>query len=134
MFSGNFGPRVASFLLLALFATFRIEAKGGKQVTETHKPPIFQIRKVDPVVVSASPGPTRREEDHIRELIRGLVKIDNPDFGLSPTMSGTAFAPIPGTEQAGAMILMNHGLQRSSNVTELVKLGPADLPFLLEAL
>jgi hypothetical protein len=67
-------------------------------------------------------------------LIANLATLDKPDFGLSPTLSGDAFAPIAGQEQAGAMMLTEHDLQSSATLKTLVTLGPEALPFLLEAL
>lgn len=75
-----------------------------------------------------------QEDAEIQRLIQSLAEIDHPDVGISPSMSGAAFAPIPGSEQPGAMVLTNHGLQRSNAVVELVKRGPRALPFLLNAL
>ena len=70
----------------------------------------------------------------IRELIAGLADLDKPDFGLSATLSGANFAPLPGQSQTNALLLTDHGLQPSENLNTLVTLGPAALPFLLDSL
>jgi hypothetical protein len=77
---------------------------------------------------------TPAEAARIRALIARLAEIERPDFGLSPSMNGAAFAPIPGSERAGAFVIGDHGLKRSGALVELVKLGPRALPFLLAAL
>ncbi len=74
------------------------------------------------------------EAARIKELIKGLADINKPDFGLSPTLSGFAFAPIPSTRTVESGIIMHHVIEDSSGFVELVKLGPKSLPFLLEAL
>jgi len=70
----------------------------------------------------------------IKRRIRNLAKISNPDFGLSPTFSGSAFAPIAEAREAGTMLLTSHNVQTSPDLVELVKLGPKALPFLLAAI
>jgi hypothetical protein len=70
----------------------------------------------------------------IKDLIASLAALDKPDFGLSATLSGSSFAPLPGQDHAGAMLLTDHRLQRSEGLKALVELGPDALPFLLDAL
>jgi hypothetical protein len=71
---------------------------------------------------------------HTKALIASLANLDTPDFGLSSTLSGTAFAPLPGQEQVGTMMLTDHGLASSLPLKELITIGPNALPFLLDAL
>ncbi len=77
---------------------------------------------------------SKAEEERIKALIQSLAEIDSPDFGLSGTMSGRSFAPVAGSDRASVMVLGQPGLKRSSTLTELVKLGPKALPFLLNSL
>lgn len=70
----------------------------------------------------------------IRGLIQDLSKIKDPNFGLSPTMSGSSFAPVPATGRMFNGILMNHGFKDDSSFLKLVEIGPAALPYLLESL
>ena len=77
---------------------------------------------------------TAEEESKIRRLIDDLAKIENPDYGLSPTMSGDAFLPIEGMGHAGVMLLTNHQLKTSAGLKRLVELGPKALPLLLKSL
>src|SRR5262249_48600239 len=88
-----------------------------------------------PVIKLEGQTPVSPEEAaKIKRLIAGLAEIKDPDFGLSPTMSGEAFAPIAGSEHASAFVLTNHRLRPSAALRELVALGPRALPFLLDAL
>ncbi len=70
----------------------------------------------------------------IKSLIAGLAMIDTPDVGFSPTMAGSAFAPIASSEQFEAFLITEHGLKHNAAFTSLVELGPTALPFLLESL
>jgi hypothetical protein len=70
----------------------------------------------------------------IKDLIAGLAALDSPDFGLSGTLSGVTFAPVPGQAHTGALLLADHRLQPSEGLKELVARGPDALPFLLDAL
>ena len=51
------------------------------------------------------PRPAADQAKKIRDLIVGLATLDKPDFGLSSTMSGNAFSPVPGQSQTGAFLL-----------------------------
>ena len=77
---------------------------------------------------------TDGDKAEIKRRIRNLAKISNPDFGLSPTFSGSAFAPIAEAREAGTMLLTSHNVKTSPDLVELVKLGPKALPFLLTAI
>src|SRR5689334_1340431 len=80
--------------------------------------PVPQLRLEAPV---ASPA----EQNRIRALIDDLDKLTQPDAGLSATLAGDAFAPLPQLPRKGrAFILTNHNLGTSAAFTELVKLGP----------
>src|SRR5262249_20951763 len=58
----------------------------------------------------------------------------NPDLGLSPTLTGYAFTPLPGHQRIEGLLLTNHNLQPSEALRRLVEIGPDALPFLLDAL
>jgi hypothetical protein len=75
------------------------------------------------------------EEAQIKKHIANLAKIERPDFGLSGTMGGMAFAPVPGADKpTGGFLLTDHRLQTADDFRELVAFGPRALPFLLDAL
>ena len=78
--------------------------------------------------------PDAAQTARIKRLIGSLVNISKPDFGLSSTISGDAFAPIEGQGQATALLLTDHKLEQSSALRELVAIGPEALPFLLDSL
>lgn len=70
----------------------------------------------------------------LKSLIDGFESIDSPDFGLSATLSGTSFSPVPGHSHAGAMLLTDHALKPGPAIKQLVERGPEALPLLLAAL
>ncbi len=78
--------------------------------------------------------PTEAEIKRIKGLIADLAKTDSPDFGLSPTLTGDAFAPVASSGHFSGGLLTFHGLKRNSAFTSLVELGPRALPYLLESL
>jgi hypothetical protein len=93
-----------------------------------------KLGKVPDLRLAPRPRLTDAQVKQIRDLIAGLAGLDKPDFGLSATLSGDDFAPVPGQSHAGAILLTDHGLQPSKGLKALVALGPDALPFLLEAL
>ncbi len=80
------------------------------------------------------PEQTPGEATQIQALIRELAKMQDPSPGLSPTMSGEGFAPVPWARRMMSGILMNHGLKNTEAFTLLVQHGPAALPYLLASL
>ena len=74
------------------------------------------------------------EIGEIKRCISELAKINAPDVGLSPTMSGSAFLPIKGMSDFGGFLITNHRLESSTALRRLVELGPKALPHLLNAL
>ena len=109
-------------------------ATTAPPVTQNEIPRTVRLGKVPSINLGPQPPVTPQEAAKIKRLIASLASIDSPDFGLSSTMSGTAFAPIAGSEQMGAFVLTNHQIRPSETVCELVRLGPRALPFLLAAL
>lgn len=93
-----------------------------------------RLGKVPPVRLKPRPPATDEQAKRIKALIAELAKIDKPDFGLSGTLTGTAFAPLPGSGKMQAGLLTNHQLGTSAAFRSLVELGPTALPFLLDAL
>ncbi len=77
------------------------------------------------------PGPPR---DDITTLISCLADLETPLLGLSAsTTSGRAFAPLGVVIVDGGM-LVDHGLESSRAFTNLIKIGPKAIPFLIKAL
>jgi len=77
---------------------------------------------------------TPAEAAQIKQHIANLRKIDHPDFGLSSTMIGNAFAPVASSAHFDGGILTDHRIKTSDDVRALVAFGPKALPFLLAAL
>jgi len=87
------------------------------------------------VKLQRSVAASSEEAAQIRRHIANLAKIERPDFGLSGTMGGIAFAPVPGSgRHTGGFLLTNHQLDTADDFRQLVAFGPRALPFLLEAL
>lgn len=102
----------------------------------SHESLPVRLGPIPPEAVQLKPEPPISESEaaRIKQLIKGLADIDKPDFGLSPTLSGFAFAPIPSMRRVNSGLIIHHVIEDSSGLVELVKLGPKSLPFLLEAL
>lgn len=103
-------------------------------VTRDQVAPTERLGQVPVIKLGPQPPVTPQEAAKIRRLIADLAKVDSPDYGLSPTLSGTAFAPVPGAEHAAALLITNHGIKPSQALHDLVAMGPRALPFLLDAL
>ncbi|HKQ50703.1 MAG TPA: hypothetical protein VJZ71_21725 [Phycisphaerae bacterium] len=110
---------------------------------QNQEDPTYDLERLRPKVKLGSVpaielGPreplTKEKATQIKACIARLADIDAPDFGLSTTMSGTAFLPLPNQQHSGAMILTDHQLKSSAALKTLVEIGPEALPFLLGAL
>jgi hypothetical protein len=86
------------------------------------------------IELGSQPPISATESNRIKKLIHELEGIDKPTFGLCSTLSGSGFAPFSSTYQVDSGIIMNHGFGTNDAFTELVKLGPKALPFLLNAI
>jgi hypothetical protein len=115
---------------LGLVAPRAGRAEGEKPAP---RPPV-KLGKIPELRLAPRPALSGAQAKHIKDLIADLARLEKPDFGLSSTLSGDAFAPLPGQSRASTMLLTNHGLQPSGTLKELVALGPDALPFLLDAL
>jgi hypothetical protein len=93
-----------------------------------------KLRKIPEVQMAPRPAASETQAGRIKDLIAGLAAMDRPDYGLSGTLSGSAFAPVPGQTSSGCGIFTHHGLRTTEEFKALVALGPDALPFLLDAL
>ena len=91
-------------------------------------------RGARPLALKDRAPQTEAEAAKIRILIAKLADVGRPGVGLSPTVSGRAFAPIPGHRRMHAIVLGESAPQTSDAFRELVALGPAAMPHLLAAL
>lgn len=94
----------------------------------------IRLGKIPKVVLRPRPKVTEEKAKHIKDLIAKLAEIDRPDFGLSPSLNGSAFTPLPGHEKMHSGLITNHNLGTNKAFRELVEAGPTALPFLLDAL
>ncbi|MCA9284425.1 MAG: hypothetical protein KDA22_04370 [Phycisphaerales bacterium] len=105
-------------------------------ILEAARIPPWTLASRPVIALDAARHPTPEAvEAEVHQLIAALAEIDTYDFGFSPTMSGTAFAPVEGTGQMTSGILMiDHRLHTTPAVRRLVEIGPAAIPALLAAL
>jgi hypothetical protein len=124
---------------LALVICSALLASSSLAATRPKRPALeeqFRLKLGDVRQIQLQPEAplTREETAEIKRRIRNLAKISKPDFGLAPTFSGSAFAPIADAREAGAMLLTSHNVNTSPDLIELIKFGPKALPFLLAAI
>ncbi len=77
---------------------------------------------------------TEEEARRIKGLIASLAKMDRPDIGFSPILSGQSFSPIPNYFREIAILPPDELITPSPVLQSLVALGPDALPFLLDSL
>lgn len=92
------------------------------------------LSDIPAITLSSDLNPGTGQGNKVEELIASLSSIEDPDFGLSPTMTGTAFLPIEGKSNAGMLLLTDHNIRSSNALKQLVSLGPAALNGLLSHL
>ncbi len=90
-----------------------------------------KIPDLKPAARAAVPAARKRE---IKALIALLAEVKEPDYGLSSSVTGDAFAPLPGHENFRRGILGGPRPTASEAFRRLVEIGPDALPFLLDAL
>src|SRR5262245_18212288 len=73
----------------------------------------IKLGRLPELRLAARPAPTEEQTKKIKELIAGLAKLDKPDFGLSSTLSGDAFSPLPGHSRAHGFVFTDHRLKQS---------------------
>jgi len=117
---------------------FATSAAAQRPAAENRKPeprPVsVKLGALPDIHLKAKTAADPAQAERIAELITQLTEIDAPDYGLSPTMTGSAFLPIAGQSSAGAFVLTDHKLKSSAALKSLVELGPEAVPFLLTAL
>ncbi|MCB9853191.1 MAG: hypothetical protein H6819_08860 [Phycisphaerales bacterium] len=125
-------PVNATACILALTPIRANSAQPASRQTESPTETLADYRHVD---VSPAAPLTTQEADHIKELIRRLADVDRPAYGYTLTKRFSRFAPIPA---ASTYFLGVSGddpeIREPAALAELVRLGPAALPFLLESL
>jgi hypothetical protein len=69
----------------------------------------ISLHALPPIASPAEPVLAPADEKGIQDLIAQLADMKDPDYGLSPTMSGHSFAPVPRSEQSGAFLFTAFG-------------------------
>lgn len=80
------------------------------------------------------PAATAEQAARVKALIAALADTTGADVGLSATMTGSAFAPLPDRARFQTGVLTAERRGPSDAFRALVELGPDALPFLLAAL
>jgi hypothetical protein len=86
------------------------------------------------IQLAPRPAVSEQRKKEIQSLIAELNEVQSPDFGLSDSLTGHAFAPLPGHHVLGTILLNGANLQTSTAFRRLVEMGPEALPFLLDSL
>ncbi|HVS72457.1 MAG TPA: hypothetical protein VHQ47_14475 [Phycisphaerae bacterium] len=121
-------------LLLILFAASATRAADAAPALADSAPAItVTLGTVAKMKLAPAAPLTAAQQQRIKDLISAFTQLDQPDFGLSPTLSGTSFSPL-GQSSVSTMVLADHHIEPSKALTELVSVGPDALPFLLDAL
>ena len=89
---------VSVFVLVGSIACFNSCATTTGQI---------QLSKHEVVQLAPRPPVSEVEAAKISALIKKLALIDKPDFGLSATLSGDAFAPIASAREFHAGLITN---------------------------
>jgi len=124
------GPREAD---VAAMAVMQIDpVLGAKEGMEF----AYHVRlgKVPSAKLASRAAVTDEQKKRIKALIAKLAEIKDADFGMSATLTGDAFAPLPDQARWGAGLLMHHQTNTSDAFRSLVEIGPDALPFLLDSL
>jgi hypothetical protein len=124
--------RIGGCAILSLL-TVGVAVMADEPKAEQPKLPV-KLGRVPDVRLAPRPPVSAEQAKRIKGLIAGLATLDSADVGLSPTLSGHAFAPVAGQSHAGTLLLTDHRLKPSDALRELVALGPDALPLLLDAL
>ena len=93
-----------------------------------------RLGKVPPLKSEPRPALTDAQKKRIKALIAQLAEIKDPDFGMSATLTGHAFAPLADQKHVQALVLTDPHFKTSDAFRSLVAIGPDALPFLLDAL
>lgn len=113
---------VAVFFVLLLGLTVRADG------------PTVKLGGIPDLRLNPRPAVGPEQKAKIKGLIAKLAELKDADFGLSPTLAGEAFAPLPQLARRHTLLLTDHRLRPSTAIKDLVEIGPDAVPFLLAAL
>lgn len=123
-----------SSLMALLLMTNSTGVAGDSPAAKIVDAPTLKLGPMPEIRLAPAAPSSPEKIAEIKKLIAGLALVDKPDFGFSTSLSGVAFAPLPGRQETGPMVLTNHHLQVNDKVKSLVELGPEAIPYLLAAL
>lgn len=103
------------------------------ELSERLKNPV-KLRDVPQIALKPRSAPSDEKIARIKELIRQLGTIQEPDYGISTTLSGSAFPPVSGQAKPVAFVFAEHKLTHPAALRDLVAIGPDALPHLLDSL
>ncbi len=103
---------------------------------EKIEPDDFNVKlgRIPPLRLAHRNPISEEQKQRIKQLIAELASIRDSSMGISGTMTGRSFAPLPQHETTDSMLLTDHGMQTFSALQDLVAIGPDAIPFLLAAL
>ena len=130
-------PKLAALpvLVALIIPVSAAETNRSKlSIEDLFAPPKVHLEPVPHIIINPIPAVGGGEAAKIKGLIKNLAKVENPNYGMSPTISGEAFAPIPAAWRMETVLMTEHKLEQFDDFTQLVKLGPKALPFLLDSL
>jgi hypothetical protein len=124
--------RVVLGLLFALLTDVQLPSAAGDGPEVKSPEHNLKLGKIPDVKLAPRPVVGEAQVKRIKELIADLANLERADIGVSVTLSGRDFAPVP--THARSRTLTEHQVKRSQTFRDLVALGPDALPYLLDAL
>jgi HEAT repeat protein len=118
----------------AASAVFKIDPELAARERVPLSFPTTRLGKVPSVTLAARPALDDKQKKRIKALIARLADVKAPSFGLSDSVSGHAFAPLPERAHWDMELVPVQRLKSSDAFRALVDIGPDALPFLLDAL
>jgi hypothetical protein len=120
--------------LFALLAGSRLPSAAADEPKAKPPEPTVKLGKIPDVKLTPRPAVGQGRAKRVKESIADLAKLDGADVGLSATLGGHDFAPVPGQSHVGVLRLTDYRLTPSQTFRGLVALGPGALPHLPDAL
>lgn len=103
------------------------------QTTQPSEAPRVRLGTIPQIKLLPTTTTAPSEQD-IAKLIASLAELESPTFGLSATMSGSAFAPLKHLAHASTLMITRHGMKPNEAFQRLVELGPSAMPHLLRSI
>src|SRR5262245_36788831 len=98
------GDRMKTFVVLGLWFVLltapRLSTAAGDDKERPPGQPV-KLGRISDVKLAPRPAAGEAQVKRIKALIADLAKLDSADIGLSATVSGHSFAPVPGQSHVG---------------------------------